>query len=512
MTITQALRPVRQVWRSLTSMRTALILLFLLAVAAVPGSILPQRPLNSDKTDDYISKHGGWGRFLNSIGMFDVFGSVWFSAVYLLLFVSLIGCLVPRIRLHVRAVARKPLAAPRNLGRLPESATFQLAGTPEQVAPDVRRVFGRRWRTVVRGTEISAEKGYLRETGNIVFHVALLAALVLIAVGRLFNYEGQVIVAEGHGFSNLVPQYDTWKPGRLAAAGDVTPAPFVVENLDKFTATYTADGQATDFAADITYKDNVDAPLKKGRITVNHPLRLEGDRLYLVSHGYSAQITVTMPDGRVRHETANLLTSNPQTYFSEGAYSLQGPTDAKQDVGISAFFAPTGFDDGSGVITSLSPQVNNPILGIRVFDGDLGITGAPRSVYSIDTTKMTQLGMANLKPGESKTFGKVTVRFDGWSNWAGFQVSHDPAQSWLLVAAVAMVVGLFASLAVRRRRVWVRLVSSSADPSLTVVSVGGLARSDSGNFTAEFEALVERLRASGKEQSERDQRLSSTPV
>ena len=93
-------RPLRVAWRRLTSMRTALILLFFLAVAAVPGSILPQRPLNPDKTNAYIASHGLYGRFLNSIGMFDVFGSPWFAAIYLLLFVSLVGCLIPRIRVH----------------------------------------------------------------------------------------------------------------------------------------------------------------------------------------------------------------------------------------------------------------------------------------------------------------------------------------------------------------------------------------------------------------------------
>ncbi|MBN9620422.1 MAG: cytochrome c biogenesis protein ResB, partial [Actinobacteria bacterium] len=78
-------RLARRGWRRLTSMRTALILLFLLAVAAVPGSILPQRPLNPSKTTAYIAAHGRWGQFLDRLGMFDVFGSVWFAAIYLLL-------------------------------------------------------------------------------------------------------------------------------------------------------------------------------------------------------------------------------------------------------------------------------------------------------------------------------------------------------------------------------------------------------------------------------------------
>src|SRR5690349_20422434 len=127
-------RPALIVWRRLTAMRTALILLFLLAVAAVPGSLLPQRPLNPGKSDSYIASHGAWGRFLDSIGMFDVFGSVWFAAIYLLLFVSLVGCLVPQIRVHARAVGRKPLPAPRNLDRLPESTRFETASGPGEYA------------------------------------------------------------------------------------------------------------------------------------------------------------------------------------------------------------------------------------------------------------------------------------------------------------------------------------------------------------------------------------------
>src|SRR5581483_10116433 len=204
---TQAIRPVRMLWRRLTSMRTALVLLFLLAVAAVPGSLLPQRPLNPDKTNAYIASHGGWGRFLNWLGAFDVFGSVWFAAIYLLLFVSLIGCLIPRIRLHARASIRKPLPAPRNLDRLPESTTFESRDDPQQYAAIARAALGRRWRVVQRaepggGLTLSAEKGYSRETGNLVFHIALLVSLVLIAVGRVYSYEGQKIVVQGRGFCN----------------------------------------------------------------------------------------------------------------------------------------------------------------------------------------------------------------------------------------------------------------------------------------------------------------------
>jgi cytochrome c biogenesis protein len=498
-------RPLRSAWRRLTAMRTALILLFLLAVAAVPGSLLPQRPLNSSKTDSYIASHGTWGRFLDRIGMFDVFGSVWFAAIYLLLFVSLVGCLVPRIRMHAKAMVRKPLPAPRNLDRLPESGKFDAAASATAVAASARAALGRRWRIERRdepgGTiTLSAEKGYSRETGNLIFHVALLVTLVLIAVGRLYSYQGSIIVIQGkdHGFCNVVSSYDSWKPGRFAAEGKISPAPFCVDEMSTFTADYTDAGEPKKFTADVVYRRTLDAAPQHAQISVNHPLRLEGDRLYLIGHGFAPQITVHMPNGTVRHDTAVFIPTNATTFLSEGAFKEQGgAVGTKQDVGISGFFAPTPVDQGNGVISSASPQVRDPVLGVFVYLGSIDSTGQPQSVYSLDTSTLTKIGAANLTIGQTKSFSNgVSVTFDGWVPWASMQVSHDPSQGWLLASATAMVLGLLGSLGVRRRRVWLRITPSSDGPdgSPTVVAVGGLARSDSGHFPTEFAGLFERLR------------------
>ena len=59
----------RNGWRRLTSMRTALVLLFLLALASVPGSLLPQRPLNPIKVDSYIADHPQLARVLDAAGL-----------------------------------------------------------------------------------------------------------------------------------------------------------------------------------------------------------------------------------------------------------------------------------------------------------------------------------------------------------------------------------------------------------------------------------------------------------
>jgi cytochrome c biogenesis protein len=510
------IRLVRRAWRRLISMRTALVLLFLLAIAAVPGSLLPQRSLNPDKTAQYLATHGDWGRFLDRIGMFDVFASTWFAAIYVLLFISLVGCLIPRIRQHAKAVRSKPLPAPKNLSRLPEASEFIVPVAPEQFASTARSTLGHRWRIIRRDEPggvitLSAEKGYSRETGNLVFHLALLAALILIAIGRLYMYSGQRVVLQGadQGFCNTISQYDSWSPGRFAADGRITPAPFCIDEMSKFTATYNSSGEPTQFAAAVTYQRTVSSAIQHATIKVNHPLRIEGDRVYLISHGFAPQITVRVPGQAPRTDTAVFIPSEPTTLLSEGAFKLAGPIGGHQDIGIEGFFAPTPQTlDGkpigpNSIITSASPAVHNPVLGIIIYQGDLGTN--TQSVYSLDQTQkdtgaLKQIGTANLQIGKTATLANgTTVTFDGWVPWAGLQVSHDPTQTYLLIAAALMVAGLIGSLVVRRRRVWLRLrpVASGDPQSPTVVQVGGLARSDAGNFPDEFEALIRRLKPDG---------------
>ena len=107
-------------WRQLTSMRTALVLLLLLALAAVPGSIVPQQGVDSIKTARWQDDHPKLTPVYDRLGLFDVYSSPWFAAIYLLLMVSLAGCIVPRCFQYARNVRSVPPAAPRNLARMPE--------------------------------------------------------------------------------------------------------------------------------------------------------------------------------------------------------------------------------------------------------------------------------------------------------------------------------------------------------------------------------------------------------
>jgi len=496
-----AVQVLRRAWRRLISMRTALVLLFLLALASVPGSLLPQRPLNQAKVQNYLDTHGSWGRVLDNIGAFDVFGSFWFAAVYLLLFVSLIGCLIPRIRVYAKALRAKPIMAPRHLSRLAENTAFPTSLPPAKAASRAVSQLRPRWRAVIRheasgAVTVSAEKGYSREAANLLFHVSLLVALVLIAGGRLLSYQASIVLTEGSSFCNVLPSYDAFRSGRWVDKGDL--APFCVDRLNSFVADYRDDGTPSSFRADVNYSRGLDGPSRHAVITVNHPLRIAGDRVYLINHGFSPTVTVRKPGEAPRTQTAAFL---PQDAFltSEGAFKFTYSGSAK-DVGLQGIFAPTAADR-DGVISSASPQVSDPVLAVLAYTGDTGLnSGIPQSVYSLDTSKMSKVGGKNLRIGESMTLPDGTaVRFDGFRQWASLQVSRDPTEANLLIAAVLMVSGLLGSLVVRRRRVWLRLsvgqpIPGESEQSRTLVEVGGLARSDSGNFTSEFEALTATLR------------------
>ncbi|TDV46992.1 cytochrome c biogenesis protein [Actinophytocola oryzae] len=500
----------RNTWRGLTSMRTALVLLFLLALAALPGALLPQRSLNFQKVDEYVASHGWWGRLLDRLEFFNVYGSVWFSAVYLLLFISLVGCLLPRTLEYAKALRGRPVITPRNLSRLPHHHTATVTETPQEVMAAAKQRL-RGWRLVEREEDdgarsVSAERGYLRETGNLVFHFAMLGLIVALAIGKMFQYEGQVIVlANGSQFCNSgTLNYDTFHPGLRVDGTDLDP--FCVR-VNDFTANYLPSGQADYFRADIDYQSGDDLTTNTWRpypLEVNSPLRTAGDRVYLLSHGYAPTFTVTFPDGQTRTHTTQWRPVNQLTYLSEGATKFDPPgvsDPAKrrtEQLAITGLFAPTAVFSGD-LMDSGFPDLRDPAVAVDVMKGDLGNeSGRGQSIYEVnqdmvDSGRLKRVARENLRPGDQITLDDGTkISFDGVQRWVYLQVSHDPAQGFVLVFAVLIVFGLGTSLVIKRRRLWVRAVPGDGG---TVLRLGGLARTDQAGYGEEFGRVTDDLLA-----------------
>ena len=478
------LGPLRFWWRQLTSMRTALLLLFLLALASVPGGFLPQRQLNPLRVDSYLADHRTLGPLMDRLQMFDVFSSTWFSAIYLLLFISLVGCLLPRTRLHLKALRSQPPAVPKTLAKLPVSDTWT---TDEDVLEDATKAL-QGWRVVRRGDELSAERGYLRETGNLVFHLSLVLLLVGIAIGAFRGFKGTVLVVEGTGFSNTILSYDDIHPGRRFDASSLEP--FALQ-LKDFRATYTPDGKALTFDAQVRW--GRDAVTKPYDVRVNHPLVVGAAKTYLIGHGYAPHVVVRDSSGHVVLDQA--VPCLPQTPQFLSACVIKAPDAAPQQLGFRGAFTPTTITQ-DGRVGSSYPALTRPVLTLVGFSGDLGLDGGtPQSIYSLDETSLKAFDMGRaqaLVPGQTwKLPGGASLTYVDTKEWATFQVTQDPGKGLALLAAVGIVGGLMLSLFVRRRRVWVRV--RPGEPS--TVEVGGLARTDPERFAAEFKELVRRVRS-----------------
>ena len=510
----------RNTWRGLTSMRTALVLLFLLALAALPGALLPQRSLNQALVDQYFADYPRLAPLLDRIGMFGVFAAPWFAAIYLLLMVSLVGCLVPRTVEHARGLRAAPVATPRNLARLPHHAAASVEAPVDDVAERVRtrlRGWRRAERTDAGGRTVSAEKGYLREVGNLVFHLSLVGLLLGFAGGKLYGYEGQTIVlANGGQFCNTgILGYDSFRAG-LSVDGTRLD-PFCVR-VGSFDAEYLPTGQALSFRAEIGYQTAAD--LEAGRVDewrpygleVNHPLRLDGARLYLLGHGYAPRFTVTFPNGEQRTGEIQWRPVDQATLLSEGATKFEPPGIADEELrrtsqlAVTGLFAPTS--SGGRVVTSVFPEARDPEVAVDVLRGDLGLDdGYGQSIFTVDRSQiesgeLVRVERTNLVPGEEVALDDGTVvRFDGVRDWVSLQVSHDPAQVWVLAFAVLVLIGLALSLGVRRRRFWARLtpVTGPDGRDRTVVEVGGLARTDRAGYGEEFERIAAALLEPRKE-------------
>ncbi|MBQ0973468.1 cytochrome c biogenesis protein ResB [Streptomyces sp. RK31] len=495
----------RWFWRQLTSMRVALLLLLLLSLAAIPGSLIPQTGINEAQVADFRERHDVLAPVYDKLGLFNVYSSVWFSAIYILLFVSLIGCIVPRTWQFVGQLRGRPPGAPRRLTRLPAHTTWRTSADPEEVREAALALLRkRRFRAHAVGDAVAAEKGYLRELGNLAFHLALIVMLIAFAWGQLFKSEGNKIVVEGDGFSNTLTQYDDFKSGNLFTNDDLEPFSFDVE---EFTGTYERTGPnrgtPRTYETEVTYTEGADGEEKNALIKVNKPLEIGDAKVYLVSHGYAPVVTVRDGKGEIVYQDAvpllpldNNVTSNGVVKVLDGYRNPQGK---KEQLGFQAFFVPTFGGSASGTMLSQFPALDYPVLALNAYHGDLKAdSGIPQSVYQMDKTKMKEFKDADgellkklLTPGETMTLpggaGSITFEKD-IKEWAGFQVVQEPGGGWALGGALAAIGGLAASLFVQRRRVWVRAVRG--DDGVTVVEMAGLGRSESAKVPEELGDLA----------------------
>jgi len=483
-------------------MRTALILLFSLALAAIPGSLVPQRRVSPVRVTEFINDHPTLGPIYDTIGLFGVYTSPWFSSIYLLLFVSLVGCIIPRIGVYARALRARPPKTPRNLSRLPAHAMAEIAdqddGVLDRAGAALRR---RRYRVDVNGDSVAAERGYLREAGNLVFHISLVFVLVGVAIGVLFGFRGTSVVVVGQGFSNNLTQYDDFSAGAQFGAADLAPFSVTVKDFDvRFETGPVQRGAARLFRANVEVTERPGAAPREEVLEVNKPLHVAGTTVHLIGHGYAPKVTIKDAQGNVAFSGPVVMLPQDGNFTSLGV--VKAPDARPERLAFEALFLPTAVLDDQGP-HSVFPDALNPAMFANVWYGPPRVeTGKPENVYSLDTTGLRQLKQADGQPvrialkvgdGVDLPDGKGSIQLDGWVRWVKLQIGATPGVTISLIALAFAVTGLCLSLFVRPRRVWIRV---HGEPGHRVVEVGGLDRADAraglADDVAELAAEVSR--------------------
>ena len=489
----------RWIWRQLTSMKTALILLLLLAAAAIPGSVYPQRSADPNGVTTYYKNNPEFAKVLDWFQLFDVYSSVWFSAIYILLFVSLIGCAVPRTKVHYNAMVAQPVDAPARMQRFPGYAKIETDSSAKHILDNAEvHLKAARYRVVRRAGSVAAEKGYIRETGNLVFHFSLIGVLVAAGLGGGFSYSGQRVLVEGEVFVNNLASYDSFSPGVFFDENKLEPFSM---SLDKFEVDFdiqntTNIGTPLDFRAFVSSKLTGSSESKSSVIRVNEPLEVPGAHVYLTGNGYAPIVTFKDADGQISFSGPVIFLPQDSNYTSLGVIKL--PDAQPKQFGVLAFFYPTKEELETGAYTSIYPEPIDPLLTMNIYVGDLGLDGGvPKNVFSLDTHALEQVAGGDsatealkLTVGETLELpGELgSVTFNGLKRFASLDLAYNPGQVWVLIFAIIAFIGLSISLSVPRRRIWVRKFEGGFE-------VAALARNDDPRLSEIVTDLVEAIGA-----------------
>jgi len=467
----------RWCWRQLTSMRTALILLLLLGIAAIPGSLFPQRSQNPLQVKQYLIDNPNLATWLDRLSLFNVYSSPWFSAIYLLLFISLIGCVLPRSIGHLKAIGAAPTITPKYLDRMEHFTEIKKVDL-DLIEAKLRKM---RFRIRRDANSISAEKGYARESGNLLFHLSLVLILIAIGVGSLFGSKGDAILNVGDRFINTPTSYDILGFGKYQAEDSLPPFALTIKD---FKAEYDPTTNAPlDYTLTVLAAIPAGSKEKTEIIKVNKPLTYGSTKVYLQANGYSPIVIVKDKSGKVIFDGPTPFLPQDANLSSIGAIKIP---DMNPQIGFVSSFLPTADRDPIRGGFSSYPEVLDPRLLISVWKGDLGLnSGVPQSVYRINTSKMERIGLKALVLNESYDFGEGSITFTGWNSWVNLQIVNDPGKGYALLGAILAISGLLISLFTRQRRIWIKQGRKT--------QIAGLAKNGIPGLEDEINKLVKEL-------------------
>jgi cytochrome c biogenesis protein len=447
-----------RLWHFLTSMKLAIILLLVLAVAAIAGALVIQAPPGvaddpQARAEWLAGVRPRWGALTDpmaTLGIFWIFSTIWFRLLVALLTASLIACTVQRIpgtwrtmtKPHVDVGASFFEHAPQH-----EAMTFQRP--PAEVLATAQAVLKRKgYRSVTTDdgvVHLYADKNRWAPWAGLVAHASIVVILAGAIVGNAFGFrDSQFMLAEGA--SSAVPGV----PGALIT-------------LNSFKDTYsTTTGAPLDYVSDVTVTRDGETVVANHQLRVNDPLRYEGVSFYQAFFGPAAVMTVKDAEGNVLHEGGVPLAWT----LNEGGNK------------VGSFNLPVERDLTAWVVGPTGPA-------------DAAIKPGQVAVELYRSSTGDAVTQQTIDQGAATEIEGLTFVFEREAKFTGLSVANDPGTPLVWLGCFLLIAGFVIRLYVPFRRLWGRL--EARPDGGTALAIAAVGRRDTA-LENEFTDLVTDIR------------------
>ena len=445
-----------QLWKTVYAFfynkRFGLILILLTGLLALFGVLFPQAPAGVRADPESFQAwlatvrgtYGGWTDIMAGAGLFNMFSSIPFAVVMVLLALSIIACTTHRVPLLWQAAFNPHTRVTQ--------AFFERARLNRQIvtamapadAIEVIRADAKQSKARViaddrgPGLNLYTDKWHLAPFGTAVAH----AAFVIIMAGFLLSSFA--------GFRNESFALTVDRPQEVGFGTGL------VAEAKSFSDTYYDNGTPKDYVTDLVLtRDGQE--VARQEVRVNEPLTYEGIMFHQAYFGVSGVVQIADASG--------------QEIYDNGVPLQYASPDRTINYGVVEV---PGHDLELFVIGSASGQT-----GTGIAPGQMRLEVYPRG-------QDTPLGTAILDQGDQVEVDGLVFTFEREAQFTGILVKKDPGAGVVWLGCALLVIGTCATMFFRHHRIWFRVTETDDGGSL--VQFASQDRQDT-TFTRRFEEL-----------------------
>ena len=388
----------KKIWKFLSSMRFAVILLFLLVAVCAVSSLITQGQSSAWYAQQYSERTAA---LIIALHLDDAFHSWWFVLISAFLCLNLLLCNLLRFPQLVKAFRRE--ADPASAIRGSDNISTGQISDPLAFIQALRMPSPVRFMTDHGEEALYSCKNRIGIWGAWVCHLGILLLIAGFSLGQITQEQDTV-----YGI-----------PGQTKAIGTTG----LILTIDDFTVGLREDDTVEQYTANLTVHDSRSGKVESAPVSVNHPAHLFGRKFYQNSTGWAETVTVT--------ENGRML---QQEVLCAGEY-LRIADKPDLVIDMNAFYPDYVLIPGSGPQT-MSGRLNNP--------------ATLYSVYYQDRI----LGMNVLMGQEELTIDEYTVVFSDPQYYTLIQVKKDSFIPLALIGGFVTMIGLILAFYLQSSRVW----------------------------------------------------------